>query len=72
MSLRTSGDESVPRDGELDVCKEFRNRYDLEVVHERNIPNRREFTFDMYPDREELTVGVYRILGATEDSSPTH
>ena len=68
MSLRTSGDESVPSDGELNVCKEFRKRYDLEVVHERNIPNRREFTFDMYPDREELTVGVYRIKGQNNES----
>jgi len=66
MSLRPSDELDGPTDGELQVCRRFRKAYRLEALHEVTIPNRREFTFNMYPAQDELRVGVYRILGSAD------
>lgn len=63
MAFRQPGEAAPPSPGELPACAAFRQRYDLETVHERTIPNRTEHTFPMYPDAESLTVGVYRVRG---------
>ena len=62
MAMRSSSDQEAPQDGELPVCSEFRRTYRLEPVHVVSVENRRDFTFDMYPSRDELPIGVYRIL----------
>jgi hypothetical protein len=61
MQLRTDDTQPAPLEGELDICREFRQKYRLETIVERDIANRRTFTFPMYPKRETLTLGLYHI-----------
>jgi hypothetical protein len=61
MHLRTSEDQPAPSDGELETCRQFRKEIPLETIVEHEISNRRTFTFPMYPNRETLTLGLYRL-----------
>ena len=67
MQFRLPDEAEVPVDGELEVCKDFRRRHPLEPIVEREIVNRQQLTFPMYPNRETLPVGVYRLPGAKQD-----
>ncbi len=62
MRMREPG-EVAPADGELDVCKRFRQRWRLEPVEERTIENRTDRAFPIYPAAATLRLGVYRVLG---------
>ena len=63
MAFREPGQRAPPGPGELEVCRDFRVRWELEPVTEAVITNRTNLTFDMYPDAPTLAVGVYRIRG---------
>ncbi|MCB9727401.1 MAG: hypothetical protein H6746_02840 [Deltaproteobacteria bacterium] len=61
MALRPPGAPPPSGPPQLEVCTRFRQRYALEPVLERTLPNRTAHTFPMYPATPTLDVGVYRV-----------
>jgi hypothetical protein len=63
MSFRTPDDLVAPEDGEIESCKRFRDRFELEPIETLEQPNRTDFTIPVYPAREALPIGLYRVTG---------
>ena len=64
--LRAEGEPAPGPPGILPVCETFRERFDLDPIVERTIPNRTANTFPMYPDVATLDVGVYVVVRKNE------
>ena len=63
MEYREPGQELRPDADVLPVCARFRDRFELRPIREETIVNRTRWTFEMYPDRPTLDLGVYQVLG---------
>ena len=61
MSFRSPGSPAAPEDGEIESCKRFRDRFELEPIETLDLPNRTDFTIPVYPARETLPIGLYRV-----------
>ena len=61
MAFRGPEVQSAPSDGEIASCVRFRERFALEPLVFEELPNRRDFTIPVYPERDTLPVGVYRV-----------
>jgi len=46
----------------LNACERIRRDFELEPVLELNVPHRAESTLPMYPDIDELELGLYRLM----------
>lgn len=62
MSFRAPDDQVIPEDGEIESCKRFRERFELEPLESLDLPNRTDFTIPVYPARETLPIGLYRVI----------
>ncbi len=63
MAFRQPGEAPPRAPGELEVCRRFREQWELEALTEVEIPNQRTLTFEMYPGAPTLALGVYRVRG---------
>ncbi len=66
MRMRAPGQPPPPAPGTLPVCTRFRQRWRLQPIVERTVPNVTTLCFPEYPDSPTLDLGLYKVLGPTE------
>jgi hypothetical protein len=55
--------EAPAGDVSIAACEDFRRRWSLEKMIEREVPNRGDLAFPMYPSSSLLRLGLYRVTG---------
>ena len=72
MALRDEHADAPPPPGSplLESCAQFKSRWPLETVIERDIQNQGDVAYPMYPAGERLTIGLYRVLTGGEADGP--
>ena len=66
-ALRERGEAAPAGAATVAACQAFRDRWLLQPVIEREVPNAGDLGYPLYPTAESLQVGLYQVVGTVAD-----